>query len=191
VGGGGSVSAGWSGGGGWQGGGGCQNDYLLTAWLLVPMSDGRRICRLLSGINANPMIQPTRPRRAFQLRPTTPGTTRLRHPSTRDGRLDSSPARDAAPGPRLGAFADLEYYSTSTVHAPALAGKTAASVPWERGSWPASRARCDLEVIHDPSTLTSYLGDPCFRLETQPWVYPRRSGARRPRAALRHAEATT
>jgi len=167
------------------------NDYVTNRLLLGPyVGRAAGLSSSLSGITANPMIQPDASKIAlFNVADYTWNDAAYDPSTSWTASLDELAGENAGARAALGAFADLEYYSDiDKVQAPALAGKTAAFwSAWERGS-SAGVAALDayLKVIQwIPSTLTSYLGDPAFVAETQPWLDSASFWGQAARAALR------
>ncbi|HEY3716650.1 MAG TPA: beta-N-acetylglucosaminidase domain-containing protein [Jatrophihabitantaceae bacterium] len=167
------------------------NDYVTNRLLLGPyVGRASGLSSSLTGITANPMIQPDASKIAlFNVADYTWNDAAYDPSTSWTASLDEFAGGNADARDALGAFADLEYYSDiDKVQAPTLAGKTAAFwSAWERGS-SAGVAALDayLKVIQwIPSTLTSYLGDPAFVAETQPWLDSASFWGQAARAALR------
>jgi hyaluronoglucosaminidase len=167
------------------------NDYVTNRLLLGPfVGRSAGLSNSLIGITANPMIQPDASKLAlFNVADYTWNDAAYDPDRSWQASLDEFAGANDDARAALGAFADLEYYSNiDTVQAPVLAGKIAAFwAAWERGGSSAT-AQLDtyLKIIQwIPSTLNSYLGDPAFVTETQPWLNSASFWGQAARAALR------
>jgi hyaluronoglucosaminidase len=150
------------------------NDYVTNRLLLGPYV-GREPGLSLSGITANPMIQPEASKVAlFTVADYAWNDTAYRATASWQAGLDELAGPDPKARVALDAFADLEHYSDlDTVQAPALAARIAAFWPaWESGQNAAANTLGGyLDVIANlPATLKAHLGDPEFVTETTPWL---------------------
>jgi hyaluronoglucosaminidase len=150
------------------------NDYVTDRLLLGPYV-GREPGLSLSGITANPMIQPEASKVAlFNVADYTWNDTGYRAEASWQAGLDELAGSDPRARAALDAFADLEHYSDiDTVQAPVLAARIAAFWPkWESGQDSAANPLRDyLKVIANiPATLQAYMNDPEFVTETTPWI---------------------
>ncbi|HEY7049824.1 MAG TPA: beta-N-acetylglucosaminidase domain-containing protein [Jatrophihabitantaceae bacterium] len=167
------------------------NDYVTNRLLLGPyVGRSAGLSTSLYGITANPMIQPDSSKIAlFNVADYTWNDAAYNPTASWQASLDEFAGGDARAREALGAFADLEYYSDiDKVQAPVLADKVAAFwSAWEQGgSSAAPKLDAYLKVIQwIPSTLNSYLGDPAFIAEAQPWLDSASFWGQAARAALR------